>query len=274
EPEIVIVRTTGDKVRDRALSEVGGKGVFTKEIDHYVLHDEADIAVHSMKDVETVFDAGLVLASMLPRADPRDAFLSTVAASIADLPRGAVVGSSSIRRKAQMLRARPDLEVVLFRGNVDTRLAKLAAGEVSATLLAMAGLDRLGRASEATAVLDADEMLPAAGQGAVGMTCRADDSALIDLLAGIDHRETHIMVDAERAVLARLDGSCQTPVAAHARLDGARLTLDALVLSEDGSRHAAASREGDVADGIALGDDAGRELLGAAGADLFGSRVP
>jgi hydroxymethylbilane synthase len=272
QPEIVVVKTTGDRVRDRALSEVGGKGVFTKEIDRYVLEGDAEIAVHSMKDVETQLDPGIHLAAMLPRGDPRDAFLSPLAASVADLPQGALVGSASIRRKSQILRLRPDLEVVLFRGNVDTRLAKLAAGDVAATLLAAAGLKRLGRIAEATAILEPDEMLPAAGQGAVGITCRGDHAELPALLAGIDHRPTSIAVSCERAVLARLDGSCRTPVAAHAVIGDGAITLEAMVLSEDGACVAQTSRAGTVDQALVLGDDAGRELLAAAGTDLFGSR--
>jgi len=272
EPQVIVVRTTGDRVRDRALSEVGGKGVFTKEIDRYVLDGQAEIAVHSMKDVETELDPGIVLAAMLPREDARDAFISPVASSIAELPQGAVVGSASIRRKAQLLKQRPDLDVVLFRGNVDTRLAKLATGEVAATLLAAAGMIRLGRGDEATAILDPADMLPAAGQGAVGITCRSDDSELQALLAAIDDRETSIAVSCERAVLARLDGSCRTPIAAQAVINGDRISLEAMVLSEDGRQCASTSRRGAVDQAMDLGDDAGRELLAAAGADLFGSR--
>lgn len=273
EPEIVVVTTTGDRVRDRPLAEVGGKGVFTREIDRTLLAGEADAAVHSMKDVETELSPGTILPAMLPREDAREAFLSPVAATPADLPRGAVVGSSSIRRRAQLLMARPDLEVVLFRGNVDTRLAKLEAGDVAATLLAFAGLKRLGRAGAVTRLLGVDEMMPPAGQGAVGLTCRADDGETAALLGAIDHRATHIAVAAERAVLARLDGSCRTPIAAHATLAGDRLTLQAMVLAEDGRRHARARREGPVAEAEALGDAAGRELVAAAGLDLFGSRT-
>jgi len=273
EPVIEVTRTTGDKVRDRHLAEVGGKGVFTKEIDQVVLEGRADVAVHSMKDVETALDPGIALVAMLPRADPRDAFLSPLAGTVADLPRGALVGSASIRRKAQLLRQRPDLRVVLFRGNVDTRLAKLAAGEVAATLLAAAGLERLGRLGEATAVLEPEAMLPAAGQGAVGMTCRQDDEEARAWLAALDHAPTHTAVIAERAVLERLDGSCRSPIAAYARLEDDRLTLHALVLSPDGRRSAAARREGPADDGHALGVDAGEELARAAGPDLFGSRM-
>jgi hydroxymethylbilane synthase len=272
EPEIVTLATTGDRVRDRALAEVGGKGVFTKEIDRLVLEGAADVAVHSMKDVETELSPGIAIAAMLEREDPRDAFLSPLAATIAGLPRGATVGSASIRRRAQLLMVRPDLDIVLLRGNVDTRLAKLAAGEVDATLLAYAGLKRLGRAGEATCILEPDEMLPAAGQGAVGVTCRADDGEAIALARAIDHTGTSAEVAAERAVLARLDGSCRTPIAALARVAGARLSLDAMVFSADGCRHARVRREGAAADGVALGDAAGRELLAAAGPDLYGSR--
>ncbi len=273
EPEIVIVRTTGDRVHDRPLADVGGKGVFSKEIDRCLLDGEAEIAVHSMKDVETELDPGIALAAMLPREDPRDAFLSSVAGGIMDLPEGALVGSASIRRKAQVLRLRPDLKVVLFRGNVDTRLAKLAAGEVAATLLAAAGLKRLGRLAEATAILEPSEMLPAAGQGAVGMTCRREDEGTRMLLAAIDDRNTHITVSCERAVLARLDGSCRTPIAARAVLRDGRVSLDAMVLSEDGAEVAEATREGLADEALALGDGAGHALLDAAGHDLFGSRL-
>ncbi|MBM3560852.1 MAG: hydroxymethylbilane synthase [Alphaproteobacteria bacterium] len=272
EPEIVVVTTTGDVVRDRPLAQVGGKGVFTREIDRRLLDGEADIAVHSMKDVETELTPGTILPAMLPREDAREAFLSPVADSPASLPRGAVVGSSSIRRRAQLLAARPDLEIVLYRGNVDTRLAKLKASEVAATLLALAGLKRLGRAGEVTRVLSVEEMLPPAGQGAVGITCRADDTEAVALLAAIDHAPTHTAVAAERAVLARLDGSCRTPIAAHATLDGGRLALEAMVLSGDGTRAARGRREGPSTDAVALGDDLGRELAREAGPDLFGSR--
>ena len=272
EPEIVVITTTGDIVRDRPLADVGGKGVFTREIDGALLSGQADAAVHSMKDVETVLTPGTALVAMLERADPREAFLSPVAAAPADLPQGAVVGSSSIRRRAQLLAARPDLEVVLFRGNVDTRLAKLHAGEVAATLLALAGLARLGRDGEVTRVLEIAEMLPPAGQGAVGITCREDDAEAAALLAAINHAPTMLTVTAERAVLARLDGSCRTPIAAHAILNGQRLVLEALVLSADGTRQARTTREGLAADGAAMGDDAGIELSGIAGPDLFGSR--
>ena len=272
EPEIVVITTTGDIVRDRPLADVGGKGVFTREIDSALLSDQADAAVHSMKDVETELTPGTALAAMLERADPREAFLSPVAARPADLPRGAVVGSSSIRRRAQLLAVRPDLQVVLFRGNVDTRLAKLQAGEVAATLLALAGLARLGRDGEVTTILEISEMLPPAGQGAVGITCRRDDAGAAALLAAINHVATMETVTAERAVLARLDGSCRTPIAAHATLAGGELTLEALVLSADGTRQARTTRRGPVAEGAAMGRDAGAELAGIAGPDLFGSR--
>ncbi|MBC6440487.1 MAG: hydroxymethylbilane synthase [Rhodospirillales bacterium] len=270
--EIVTVHSSGERVRDRALSELGGKGAFCREIDRPVIAGEADLAVHSMKDVETVIDDALVLAAMLPREDARDAFLSPVAGSLEDLPEGAVVGSSSIRRRAQLLRWRPDLRVILYRGNVGTRLAKLEAGDADATILAVSGLKRLGRADAITAALDPEVMRPASGQGAIGVTCRSDDADLVALLAEIDHGPTHAAVAAERAVLARLDGSCQTPVAAHATIANGCMTLDALVLSADGTRWASARREGAVAAAVALGDAAGAELLAAAGRDLFGSR--
>lgn len=273
-PQLVTVVTGGDRRRDRPLQALGGKGAFTREIDRCVLAGEADAAIHSMKDMETVLPPGLALAALLPRGDARDALVSTLARSLAGLPRGATVGSASIRRRAQLLRTRPDLRVVPLRGNVDSRLARLANGEASALLLALAGLQRLDRAGDGVRPLATDEMLPAAGQGAIGIVCRAGDGAALELLAPLDHRATRLAVTAERAVLARLDGSCRTPVAAHARIRGGALLLEAMVLAEDGSRHAAARRRGAPEQAAALGDDAGLALLRQAGRDLFGSRAP
>ncbi len=261
EPEVVVITTTGDRVRDRRLAEIGGKGLFTKEIDGALLDGRIDVAVHSMKDVETWLTDGVTLAAMLPREDPRDAFLSDIAKDIAGLPVGAKVGTASIRRAAQLCARRPDLEVVLFRGNVDTRIAKLRAGEVDATLLAYAGLKRLGREGEIASILAPEDLLPAAGQGAVGVTCRSDDAATLARLAAIGHAPTEAEVTAERAVLARLDGSCHTPIAALARVDGDNLSLDAMVLTPDGSQQIAASNQGPVADATRLGDAVGTALL-------------
>lgn len=271
-PELVVVRTTGDQVQDRPLAEVGGKGVFTAEIDRVVARGEADLAVHSMKDVETTITADVVLGAILPRADPRDAFVSTAAASIGDLPKGSRVGTSSIRRRAQLLSRRPDLEIVTWRGNVDTRLARLKEGKAAATLLAAAGLERLDLLHEATALLDPDDMLPAAGQGAIGVTCCAGESGILDLLETIDDAPSRQCVEAERAVLAVLDGSCRTPVAALATRSGGDVRVRAQVLSDDGSRWTM-SEDGGVAPET-VGRAVGERLLSRAGRDLYGSRLP
>ncbi len=264
---IEVIRTTGDRVRDRALAEIGGKGLFTKEIEQALDDDRIDMAVHSMKDVPTWLPDGLVIDCLLPRADPRDALIAGGAASIADLPRRAVVGSASVRRAAQLRRHRPDLEIVLLRGNVETRLRKLADGEVDATLLALAGLDRLGITAEAGAVaLEPDEMLPAVAQGAIGVECRAGDARARELLAAINDPACATRVACERALLAALDGSCRTPIAGLAVLDdGGGLTLRALVAKLDGSAIHETSLTGAAEDALAIGADAGRELLAIAG---------
>ena len=243
--EIVIIKTTGDMVQDRALAEIGGKALWTKELDRALLADEIDCAVHSMKDVETIRPQAIIIAAMLPRADVRDRLIG--ADSIAALPQGAVVGTSSPRRAAQLCRLRPDVKPVLFRGNVDTRLAKLAAGEVDATLLAAAGLDRLGRADIGTAIAT-DVMLPAPAQGAVGIEARTDDARVRGWLAAIDDGATHRCVLLERALLAALAADCHSPVAALAREEGERVTIRAELLTEDGSDHVVGERSGTVGD--------------------------
>ncbi|MEG3144540.1 hydroxymethylbilane synthase [Sphingomonas sp. RT2P30] len=260
--EIVIIKTTGDKVQDRALAEIGGKALWTKELDRALLDGEIDCAVHSMKDVETVRPAAIVIAAMLPRADVRDRLIG--AESIATLPQDAVVGTSSPRRAAQLRRLRPDVKPVLFRGNVDTRLAKLAAGDVDATLLAAAGLDRLGRAEIGVAIAS-DVMLPAPAQGAVGIEARADDSRMRDWLGAIDDGPTHRCVLLERALLAALVADCHSPVAALAREEGDRVTIRAELLAEDGSDHVAGERGG------AIGDPGIAEALAA---DLLARAAP
>lgn len=240
--EIVPMTATGDRIQDRALAEVGGKALWTRELDAALDAGTIDMAVHSLKDVETLRDARFFLGAMLERADPRDRLVvreGIAAAAIADLPPGARLGTSSPRRAAQVKRIRPDLETVLLRGNVATRLAKLAAGEADATLLAAAGLERLGMHDIGT-VQATNLLLPAASQGAIGIECRGDDPATAALLRAIDHAPTHGAVAAERAFLAALGGDCRSPVAAHARwLDGDLLRLDAEIFSEDGSDHAA-----------------------------------
>jgi hydroxymethylbilane synthase len=234
EVEIIVIRTTGDAVQDRPLAEIGGKALWTKELDRALLAGEIDAAVHSMKDVETLRPEMIVIAAMLPRADVRDRLVG--AESIEAIRQGGVIGTSSPRRAAQIRRLRPDLSAVLFRGNVDTRLAKLAAGEADATLLAAAGLERLGRHDVGVA-LSTETLLPAPAQGAVGIEARADDSHARRLLAAIDHAETHACVAAERALLAGLQADCHSPVAALARIQGAILTLEAELFSEDGAAH-------------------------------------
>ncbi len=263
---IVTIRTTGDRVRDRPLAEIGGKGLFTKEIEEALQAGAIDAAVHSMKDVPTWLPPGLGIVAMLPREDPRDAYFSRSGAGLDELPAGAVIGSASLRRAAQILARRPDLRVATLRGNVETRLRKLAQGEVDATLLAVAGLNRLGLGGHIGRVLGPGEMLPAVGQGAIGIECRLDDTATRDRLAAIDCRETTCRVGAERALLAALDGSCRTPIAGLAELgaDG-RLTLDGLVALPDGTDLHRVRRSGAAADAEAIGADAGTALRAAAG---------
>ena len=268
--EIVPIKTAGDQVQDRRLREIGGKGLFTKEIEEALLAGRVDCAVHSMKDLETWLPAGLIIGAMLPREDARDALLARSGNSIAELPRGAVVGTSSLRRQAQLLALRPDLKVVALRGNVETRLRKLAAGEADATLLAVAGLKRLGLLDKATAIIDSDEILPAVGQGAIGVEIREDDGRMRDLLAKIDHRATRLCVTAERACLAELDGSCHTPIAAHAEpVDELTMRLRALIALPNGrSVHRDESR-GPAAEAAALGRAAGQRLKAAAEPAFF-----
>lgn len=258
--QITVIRTTGDRVQDRPLSELGGKGLFTREIEDALLSGDIDMAVHSMKDVPTLLPDGLVIAALLPREDPRDAFFSPIAGNIGELPQGARVGSASLRRAAQARRLRPDLEVVNFRGNVQTRLKKLAEGEVQATFLALAGIRRLGLEHEMTSIVDAAEMLPAVAQGAIGIEIRQDDDATRRRLAPLGHDETQIAVSCERAFLATLDGSCRTPIAGLARLDDDRLIFTGLIVSPDGTECLKTAREGQPADAVAMGKDAGEEL--------------
>lgn len=263
--EIVVIKTTGDQVQDRPLSEIGGKGLFTKEIEEALLDGRIDLAVHSMKDVPTALNDGLEIACLLKREDPRDVLISTVATSIATLPRGAVVGTASLRRQAQVKALRPDLVIVPLRGNVGTRLAKIERGEAAATLLALAGLKRLGKAGAAQAILSVEEMLPAVAQGAIGIEIRGDDRATRLLLEPCNDRATQITVAAERACLAELEGSCRTPIAAFAELQGDELRLRALIALPDGSEVHRDDRRGDAREPAALGRAAGRHLKALAG---------
>jgi len=266
---IVVIRTTGDRVQDRPLSELGGKGLFTREIEAELAAGRIDAAIHSMKDMPTLQPAGLAITCLLPREDVRDAFVSNAATSLAALPAGAIVGTSSLRRRAQLLSRRPDLAVVEFRGSVETRLRKLRDGAAAATFLAIAGLRRLGIAAPATPVA-VDDMLPAVAQGAIGVEQRADDARVAALLAAIHHRETGERLAAERAFLAGLDGSCQTPIAGLAEIAGGRLRLRGEIIRPDGSERIACDLEGAVADGPALGAAAAAELRGKAAPGFFG----
>jgi len=272
EPEAIaieVIRTTGDIIQDRPLSEVGGKGLFTKEIEQALLDNAIDLAVHSCKDMPTVLPTGLTLAACLPRGDVRDAFISRKSASLAGLPHGAVIGTASLRRQAMVKRLRPDISVVTFRGNVDTRLKKLDDGVVDATLLALAGLKRLGREAAATAVLEVDVFLPAVGQGAIGIEAREADTRACDLVARINDSDTLTAVRAERAFLAILDGSCRTPIAGHARVEAGSISFRGLILRPDGSEAHETARIGAVLDAAKLGADAGHELKSRAAPDFF-----
>jgi hydroxymethylbilane synthase len=267
--EIVPIRTSGDKIQDRPLAEAGGKGLFAKEIEQALLEGAVDLAVHSAKDLPTILPAGLALVATLSREDPRDAFVSRKAKSFGELAAGSTLGTASLRRQAMVKRLRPDLRVVTFRGNVETRLRKLDTGEADATLLALAGLNRLGLASAATAVLPVEEFPPAVGQGAIGIEARADDARVRELLAAINHADTMTALSAERAFLAELDGSCRTPIAGHARIANGTLQFHGMILRPDGSEAHETRREGAARDAEALGADAGRELKRRAPADFF-----
>ena len=267
--EIVVIKTTGDRVLDRPLKEIGGKGLFTREIEDALTGGDIDIAVHSMKDMPTLQPEGLVIDCYLPREDVRDAFVSPLFGSISELPQGAVVGSSSLRRRAQLALRRPDLHLVEFRGNVQTRLKKLEDGVAVATFLAMAGLSRLGMLDVARGAVDPDEMLPAVAQGCIGVERRADDARTGAMLAAIADHDSALRMAAERAFLARLDGSCQTPIAGLAVLKGDRLHLRGEILRPDGSEVIAGEREGPARDGAAMGTDLANELRARAPADFF-----
>ena len=266
--ELVPIRTTGDRVLNRQLAEIGGKGLFTKEIEEALLDRRIDLAVHSLKDMETVLPAGLEIGAVLARDDPRDALVSRSGAALADLPQGARIGTASLRRRAQLLRWRGDLELVPIRGNVGTRLDKLAAGEVDALVLALCGLERLGKAGLASEILAPEVMLPAVGQGALALECRAGDLALQQLLAPLNDPASAACVAAERAMLAALDGSCRTPIAGLATITGDRLGLDALLLAPDGSAERRDHVAGAPGDAVALGDGLGARLRRGAGPEF------
>ena len=267
--QVVAIKTTGDSVTARALADIGGKGLFSKEIDTAQLDGRIDIAVHSAKDLETRLADGIELSAVLEREDPRDAIICRDAPGLDGLTPGAIVGTASLRRQAQILHRRPDLKVALIRGNVQTRLSKLEAGECDATLLALAGLNRLGLANVATEVLDPEVLLPAVAQGAIGITCRIGDRRAAECIAAINHADSMTRVTAERAMLEALDGSCRTPIGGLATLEGDRLTLRGLVAREDGSDLFGTTRVGVVGDARRIGRDAGEELRRRASDDLF-----
>jgi len=267
--ELVVIRTTGDTIQDRPLAEEGGKGLFTKEIEEALLEKRIDLAVHSAKDMPTLLPEGLILAACLEREDPRDVFISRKARTLAELPRGASLGTTSPRRQAIAKRVRPDLNVVPLRGNVETRLRKLDSGEVDATLLALAGLKRLGLVEHATNIMSAEEFLPAVGQGAIGIEARAGDSRICDILARIDHADTSTAIACERAFLAALDGSCKTPIAGHATISGNAVQFRGLIARPDGGAAHDISGTGIRKDAATIGTDAGRELKHRAGPDFF-----
>jgi hydroxymethylbilane synthase len=266
--ELVPIRTTGDRVQTRLLAEIGGKGLFTKEIEEALFDRRIDIAVHSAKDMETVLPPDLAIGAVLARDDPRDALVSATGARLANLPQGARIGTASLRRTAQLLRRRPDFSIAPVRGNVDTRLSKLAAGEVDALVLALCGLERLGRADVASDILEPAVMLPAVGQGALAVECREADAEVRALLAVLDDADSATCLTAERTLLAALDGSCRTPIAGLATIAAGRLSLDALLLSPDGRAERRDRIAGPAGDAVELGRELGARLRHGAGAEF------
>ncbi|MEI2299207.1 hydroxymethylbilane synthase [Ensifer sp. MJa1] len=269
--EVVILSTKGDRITDRSLAEIGGKGLFTEEIEQQLLSGELDFAVHSSKDMPTKLPDGLCLSAYLPREDVRDAFIGRTAPKLMDLPEGVTVGSSSLRRQALIRRLRPDINVITYRGQVETRLRKLAEGQVDATLLAYAGLKRLGMTDVPTELLDPEAFPPAPAQGAICIESRIGDSRINDLLAAIDDARTHEAVACERGFLATLDGSCRTPIAGLATSDGKHLRFSGMILTPDGQTHHRVEIEGKTADAEALGQKAGEEIRAKAGPGFFAS---
>ncbi len=268
--EIVVIKTTGDRVLDRPLKEIGGKGLFTKEIEEAMLAHDIDIAVHSMKDMPVEQPGGLALTCYLPREDPRDAFVSFAHAGLSDLPSDAVLGTSSLRRRAQLLHRRPGQPICEFRGNVQTRMKKLQDGVAACTFLATAGLNRLGLIDQIPATpIEVEDMLPAVAQGAIGIEQRIDDARTSALLSAIHDTPTGQRLAAERAFLGALDGSCETPIAGLATLDGGTLTLRGEILRTDGSECLSGTRTGPISDGAAMGRDLASELLSQAGDGFF-----
>lgn len=267
--EIVPMSTAGDRIQDRPLAEIGGKGLFTEEIEQALHAGEIDIAVHSTKDIPTVLPDGLHLSVYLEREDPRDAFIGRNVKKFTDLPQGAVVGSSSLRRQALIRRLRPDLKIVMYRGNVQTRLRKLEEGEVDGTFLAAAGLRRLGLQDVITDLMEPEHFLPAPGQGAIAIESRIGDARIDALLAPLAHRETQIALACERAFLGHLDGSCRTPIAGLAIIDQGQLRFNGMILTPDGTQAHHVSGEGSIADAAAIGEDAAKRVRAMADPDFF-----
>ena len=266
---ITVIKTTGDQVTDRPLSDIGGKGLFTKEIEEALLANEVDVAVHSMKDMQTVLPDGLAVGAVLPREDPRDALISLKYDNLGALPPESIVGTSSLRRKSQLLNVRPDLRVVDFRGNVQTRLRKLQDGVAAATILAVAGLKRLRLQDRITATMPIDVMLPAVAQGAIGLEIRSGDETTAALVEPLNDAATAQAVIAERAFLTRLEGSCRTPIAGHAMLDDGRLWFRGQILSTDGTKKYEVSRTGAPHEAYAIGLAAADEILSKADAAVL-----
>ena len=266
--ELDVIRTTGDRVQNRLLAEIGGKGLFTKEIEQALIERRVDFAVHSLKDMETFLPPGLEIVCVLPRDDVRDALVTRGDVALAALPAGARIGTASLRRTAQLLRRRPDLVAAPIRGNADTRLGKMAAGEFDGLLLAYAGLQRIGRAEVASEILSVETMLPAVGQGALAIEARADDDAVRELLAPLHDATSAACVNGERAMLGVLDGSCRTPIAGLAEAQGDRLHLRALLLAADGSAERRAEGTAAIADAAKLGAELGAQLRTGAGPEF------
>ncbi|KZK92992.1 MULTISPECIES: hydroxymethylbilane synthase [unclassified Pseudovibrio] len=267
--EIVVIKTTGDQIQDRPLSEAGGKGLFTKEIEEALLDKSIDLAVHSSKDMPTVLPDGLGMTAYLPREDVRDAFISPKVEKLTDLPQGAVVGSSSLRRQAQIKRLRPDLDVVMYRGNLQTRLRKLGEGVVDATFLAYAGLRRLGQGDLVTSLMDVEHFLPAVGQGAIGIEARLGDEETARILAPIHHAETESRLLLERAYLAEMDGSCRTPIAGLSHVEGDRIRFRGEVIKPDGSQTHTVEGEGPLSNAEEIGRELGKELKAKSGPNFL-----
>jgi hydroxymethylbilane synthase len=267
--DFAVIKTSGDTIQDVALREFGGKGLFTKEIDESLLGGRTDLAVHSMKDLPTELPDGIAIGAVLRRGDVRDALVARDGRTLKQLPPGAVLGTSSLRRQAQIRRLRPDLNVIDFRGNVDTRLRKLDEGKAAATLLALAGLQRLGLSNHVTEILPTEKILPAVAQGAIGIAMREDDERVAALLAPLNDVATATAVACERNFLRELDGSCRTPIAGLAEIDNGLLRFRGLILTPDGKIWHEVEMNGSVADAVRIGVDAGKDLLASAGPDFL-----